>query len=107
MKISFFSALTPQYVMSNAHSRYWYAADDKCDMAPEHVQYLRPGKHNAWPKLTEKKLRAGVAAMAQWATAKQSGHAADMLGRVLSQQADGNDLDVLLQFSLFGSIIYG
>lgn len=106
MKASFFCGLTTQYVMSNAHSRYWYGADDECELAPEHHQFLRKGKRNAWPTLTEKRLRAGVAAMVQWATAMQSAHAAEMLGRVISMQADGNDLDVLLQFALFGELIY-
>ncbi len=96
--------LTTQHVMAYAHSRYWYAADYSTDLAPKHHQYLRVGKPNAWPKLTKARLAAGVAAMAKWAT---DGRRATLVGDVLTGQADGPTLDVLLQFALFGEIVYG
>ncbi len=107
MKVTITNLLTTQHVMEHAHSRYWFNAHDPLDLAPEHRKYLpKAGRVANWPKLTDKRLREGVQAMTKWATLKRDGYAAAMLGRVHTAQGDGSDLDVLLQFSLFGKVIY-
>lgn len=83
--------LTPGYVMGCAHSGYWYREDS----------YKEGRVRGRWPQLTKARLAAGLALLP-----KQS-QLADTVGRIVTGNADGADLDVLLQLSLFGRLIYG
>lgn len=88
--------LTPDYVMAHAHAGYWYRLGEG---------YIEGRtKMGKWPKLTAARLAAGCRALV---SERVGLHDSNVVGRVLTGRADGADLDVLLQLSLFGKVIYG
>lgn len=87
--------LTTDYIMGNAHSGYWYR-DASCQDGRR--------ENGEWPKLTDALLSRGYEALLTepWNSGRER-----LLGAVLTGGCDGNDLDMLLQFALFGRVIYG
>lgn len=86
--------LTPRYVLTYAHSGYWYSDKES-----------RTGRNERgyWPALTNARMAAGVRLL----VCPSSRRDPAMVGRILTGWADGQDLDVLLQLSLFGEVVYG
>ncbi len=95
MKVTIEIDITPEYVMANAASAYWY--NDKNSLTG------RKGKQ--WPQLTETKLCFGIRTLLAWPQVRS-----EIVGRLMADGgrfANGDDLDTLLQLSLFGKVIYG
>ena len=90
MKVTMTLDLTPSAVLSQAASGYWY----------NEPSYKTGRVRGKWPRLTKARLTAGVARLATWP------HAC-VVGRIIIGRADGSDMDVLLQLSLFEGLIYG
>jgi hypothetical protein len=82
--------LTPDYVLNNAHARYWWHMD-KDERAREDKGSRR---------MTLAKLKRGLTLLP---TLKNDA----MVGRIVTGEPDGEDLDVLLQLSMFGELLYG
>lgn len=90
--------LTPRYVLTYAHSGYWYSDKES-----------RTGrnKRGRWPALTNARMAAGVQLLVCPSSQRIAPRDPAMVGRILTGWADGQDLDVLLQLSLFGGVVYG
>jgi hypothetical protein len=83
--------LTPGAVLNQAHSGYWY----------NEPEYKEGRVRGVWPRLTKARLATGLALLP-----KQT-QLSDSVGRIVTGQGDGSDMDCLLQLSLFGRLIYG
>lgn len=89
--------------LASCHSRYWA---DECDWDPQtNTGYVIERENGDGPKRIRHDLNAASVERAVQAMA--GGIRTDVLGRILANDTDGPDGDILLQLMAFGALPYG